>query len=195
MNLDLNSGLYGGAMASMRVAPFDQGFRQSAYAGYARAIADTSWFLDAGLIGYRWKDPATSLRHGYGETYVGLNTDNWHVRFAYDTHYRGSNTAATYLELERAYQLNQRWRLSWHTGWLHQKDWQTDTQAFSSEGGWYGLGLGSQSNEQDPDQDRFDLRVNLSAQLEQWLLGMSLEAAISNRIIDKAATFSLSLGF
>jgi uncharacterized protein (TIGR02001 family) len=112
---DFDDGWYGGAFASpVALADKRQG-QVTAYAGRAQRITSTlSW--DLGVTS------TTYLRDSsfdYHEFYAGLSVDRASARLFYSPAYYGDERSL-YLDLNRAYPLDDRFSLAAHAGLLHR---------------------------------------------------------------------------
>lgn len=193
LNVDHDGGLYGGATASISTGHQHDRARQSLYAGYAAEVPDSALNWDAGAVAYRIQQESTNRRQGYGEPYAGLHGRDWHMRLAYDIHYEGSTSPATYLEFDQGYPLDHGWRLNAHAGWQHRWPRRESTPPPSLYNYAYGDAYDYSTEEQD--KDRLDLRLSIGTRHGDLLIGLSMEAAVSAHVTDTAAVLSLGWGF
>lgn len=112
---DFIDGWYGGAFASpVALADRRQG-QLTAYAGRAQRVTSTlSW--DAGVTSTAY---LRDSRLNYHEFYAGLSVDRGSARLFYSPAYYGDERSL-YLDLNRAWPLDDRFSLTAHAGLLHR---------------------------------------------------------------------------
>ncbi|MES2129635.1 MAG: TorF family putative porin [Pseudomonadota bacterium] len=115
INVDSDSGLYAGAMASqarLRYTAVDA--LTLAYAGYARRL-DDNWSWEAGIS-------QSSFHHGsnynYREVFAGISTERLSLRYAQSPRYFGVGEATGYAEINGSFPLTGQVDLVGHAGYL-----------------------------------------------------------------------------
>src|SRR5471032_921938 len=147
VNLDSDSGWYGGALASGNVHLGDRRTTQlMAYGGYARRLA-SGWSWEAGGTETTFTQASDN---NYGELYVGLSGERVSGRLYFAPHYFGFDSRTLYAEINGFYPLHERLNLIGHAGLLH-------TIAGAP---WPGV----------PADSRYDARLGLSAPVGDWNL-------------------------
>ena len=172
---DTNDGWYGGAFGSrvaLRASPASAVL--IGYGGYARRLA-TGLGWDAGFSHAVF---ARDARYNYTEFYAGISSDRLGARLSLAPDYYGTGRTA-YAEINGAYPLGERVRLTAHAGLLRR---------FSSAGG-----AGRTA------RDRVDLRVAVGADIGDGSVELGLQARQRDpgtRVPRARALFaSASLGF
>jgi uncharacterized protein (TIGR02001 family) len=118
LNVDHDSGLYGGAAASVNAGSPAHGQRLQLYAGMAQPLASTGLSWDVGAMAYRHTSGGEYQAYQYGEGYLGLMGDAWQARWAHAPRYAGTNLSANYMELDGLYKLTPDWAWQSHIGLL-----------------------------------------------------------------------------
>ena len=146
---DTQDGWYGGAFGSrvaLRASPASAIL--IGYGGYARRLArGLDW--DAGFSRAVF---ARDARYSYTEFYGGISSDRVGARLSLSPDYYGAGRTA-YLEINGAYPLNERIRLTAHAGLLHRFER-------------YGR----------VSRDRIDLRVAIGADIGDGSIELGLQA-------------------
>jgi len=145
VNLDSDSGWYGGALASGNIHLGDHQMAQLlAYAGYAQRMA-SGWSWEAGATDTTFTQASD---RNYGELYVGLSGERISGRLYLAPRYFGYDSRTLYAEINGFYPLHDKLNLVGHAGLLH-------TLAGAA---WPGV----------PAASRYDARVGLSATIGDW---------------------------
>lgn len=145
VNLDSDSGWYGGVLASGNVHLGDRHMAQVlAYGGYAQRLA-SGWSWEAGATETAFTQASDK---NYGELYVGLSGERVSGRLYFAPHYFGYDSRTLYAEINGVYPLHDQLNLVGHAGLLH-------TLAGAP---WPGVPAGS----------RYDARIGLGTTIGDW---------------------------
>lgn len=179
LNVDHDSGLYGGAQASTDVSLASRNRRYRLYGGFAQAFSGASLSWEAGLQGYR-NEPGQEYRpYSFLEPYLGLHGQGWHLRWTHADRYLGMPLSAHYAEINAARGLGAGWTLQGHAGVLHLS----------------GPPPANHDTRMPRDADQLDLRLSLSTQWDRWRMAVSGDASASSHLAQAHAAVALGLRF
>jgi uncharacterized protein (TIGR02001 family) len=144
LNVDLDRGWYGGAMATQATVEETTSAQLIAYGGYARRLSG-AWSGEVGVTGTAF---TRVTAYDYAEAYVGVAGEQLSARLYYAPHYLGRPAQTLYGEVNGFVRVNQTWRLTGHVGLLH---------ALSGD---RSIGL--------PSGHHYDNRIGLAATVQAW---------------------------
>jgi uncharacterized protein (TIGR02001 family) len=114
------SGLYAGALAaSVHLDAAGAGLGIQLYGGYAGILSERLSF-DVGAVRYLYPEPAQGGSYDYTEVFIGAARDRVHARLYHSSNYFGSGSDAAYVEIDGAFDLNERFVLVAHLGYLRR---------------------------------------------------------------------------
>lgn len=144
INLDHDSGWYGGGFATNASIANLKGVQLIAYAGYAQRLrSGASWEAGCTRTTYsQWHS------YDYGECYAGGAWERLSARLYYAPDYLGRAARTTYGELNAYYPLQERVSLIAHAGWMRT--------------------LSGRQYPGIPAHTRFDARAGVSVRLGDW---------------------------
>lgn len=160
MNLgyDNPSGWYAGAFASrLALQKIRSDTQLIGYGGYSRR-------LESGLgweIGVTHSAFLSATHYNYSEVFAGLSSDDFNARIYFSPNYFGQSARSIYAELNGAYPIRERLRLTGHIGFLRSF---SDNEYLASYAA-----------------TRFDTRVGVSAGIANWEFNLAWVATERSR--------------